>query len=539
MASLRSSGGLSARSVSSQKTGGRQGASQGSHAGGSFGGYSGGSFVGGVGSSLAGGAVGSLPARSVASQKTGSRQGASQGSHAGSSYGGYAGGSFVGGAGSSSAGGAVGSFVGGGVVGSEHGGQWGQWNQWSQASHEDQWSHASQPHSEGLLDAGEKATMQNLNDRLANYLEKVKELEDANAELERKIKEWYESHRSALVETDYSKYFKQIADLQAKILEAQVAKASIVLQIDNARLAAEDFKLKYETELMLCQSVETDINGLRRVLDELTLSKSDLESELESLTEELAALKKNHEEEMKAHQNDSQGDVSVEMHAAPGINLLALLTQTREQYERMAEENRRRAEEDFNQRSAELKQQISSGVEQVQSSKTEVSELRRSMQALEIEMQAQLAMKSTLEMDLAETEGTYCSQLAELQAKISIVEEQLVELREETERQSDEYNLLLDIKSRLEQEIATYQRLLEGSGGYSQVSQTKQQSDSGSKGYSSGGRSSYGGSSGYDRGSGTSSSAKEPIRTTRVITVTEDLVDGKPVSTKRQVQDHQ
>ncbi|XP_078501614.1 keratin, type I cytoskeletal 12-like [Lissotriton helveticus] len=536
MASLRSSGGLSARSVSSQKTGGRQGASQGSHAGGSFGGYSGGSFVGGVGSSLVGGAVGSLPARSVPSQKIGGRQGASQGSHAGGSFGGYAGGSFVGGAGSSLAGGAVGSYVGGGVVGSEHGGQWGHWNQ---ASHEDQWSHVSQPHSEGLLDAGEKATMQNLNDRLATYLDKVKELEDANAELERKIKEWYESHRSALVETDYSKYFKQIADLQAKILQAQVAKASVVLQIDNARLAGEDFKLKYETELMLCQSVETDVNGLRRVLDELTLAKSDLESELESLTEELAALKKNHEEEMKALLSDSHGDVSVEMHAAPGINLLALLTQTREQYERMAEENRRRAEEDFNQRSAELKQQISSGVEQVQSSKTQVSELRRSLQALEIEMQAQLAMKSALEKDLADTEGIYCSQLAELQAKISIVEEQLVELREESERQTDEYNLLLDIKSRLEQEIATYQRLLEGSGGYSQVSQTKQQSDSGSKGYSSGGRSSFSGSSGYDRGSGTSSSAKEPARTTRVITITEDLVDGKPVSTKRQVQDHQ
>ncbi|XP_078501613.1 keratin, type I cytoskeletal 12-like [Lissotriton helveticus] len=457
---------------------------------------------------------GGMQARSVSSQKTSVRQGASQGSHAGGSFGGFTGGSYFGGAGSSLAGAAVGRFV-GGLVGSEHGGQWGQSNQWGQASHEDQWSHASQQHSEGLLSAGEKATMQNLNDRLATYLDKVKELENANAELERKIKEWYAKHRPAPGEKDYSKYFKQIEELKAKILQAQVAKASVVLQIDNARLAAEDFKLKFENELMLRQSVETDINGLRRVLDELTLAKSDLESELESLTEELAALKKNHEEEMKAHQSDSQGDVSVEMHAAPGINLLALLTQTREQYERMAEENRRRAEEEFNQRSAELKQQISSGVEQVQSSKTEVSELRRTLQSLEIELQAQLAMKSTLEMDLAETEGNYCSQLAELQAKISIVEEQLVELREETERQSDEYNLLLDIKSRLEQEIATYQRLLEGSGGSSQVSQTKHQSDSGSKGYDLGERSSYSSSSRYDRGSGTGSSSKDPARTTR------------------------
>ncbi|PIO34045.1 Keratin, type I cytoskeletal 17 [Aquarana catesbeiana] len=314
---------------------------------------------------------------------------------------------------------------------------------------------------DGLLGGREKETMQNLNDRLASYLDKVHSLEKANAELEINIREWYEKQAPSSSH-DYSQYYKVIEDLRNKIHDATVVNANMILQIENAKLAGDDFRAKFETEHSFRLNVEADISGIRKVLDEMTLNRSDLELQVEGLKEELIYLKKNNEEEMNALRGQARGSVSVEMDAAPAVDLIKMLAQVRDEYETLSEINCKEVEDWYFKKTEELNREVASHSEQIQSSITEITDLKRILQGLEIELQAHLSMKSALERTLAETESQYCVQLSQLKDLVSGIEVQLVELRTDIERQNSEHKILMDVKTRLEQEISTYRRLLNG-----------------------------------------------------------------------------
>ncbi|VTJ88126.1 Hypothetical predicted protein, partial [Marmota monax] len=246
------------------------------------------------------------------------------------------------------------------------------------------------------------------------------------------------------------------------ITDAQLQNARCVLQIDNAKLAAEDFRLKFETERGMRLTVEADLQGLSRLFDDLTLRKTDLEVQIEELNKDLILLKKEHQEEVDVLRRQLGNTVNVELDAAPGLNLGDIMNEMRQKYEIMAQKNLQEAKEQFERQTEALQQQVLVNTEELKGMESQVTELRRTYQNLEIELQTHLSMKEALEHTLEDTKARYSNQLASIQGRLSSLESQLMQIRSDSERQSSEYSILLDIKTRLEQEIATYRHLLEG-----------------------------------------------------------------------------
>ncbi|XP_066503540.1 keratin 99 [Hoplias malabaricus] len=309
--------------------------------------------------------------------------------------------------------------------------------------------------------ANEKLTMQNLNNRLASYLEKVRSLEASNRKIELRIKDYYES-MSPVGRKDLTGYYSTIESLRKQIIARAMENAQIHLQLDNTNLACSDFKMKYEVEMNMRLAIEADLARLRRALGEMKLSQNNLELQMAGLQEELVYLKKTHEEEIHALRAQQSGSVDVQVDSGPSVSFEKVMEEMREQYELLIQKYRKDAEHWFHSKAESLKSQVSTSCTEIKTSQTVITDLNGKYQNLKIELDAAHMQNQVMETNVSDVAKRYSAQLSELQLRIYHLQEELQQINVSISQQSSEYQLLLDIKMRLEQEIAEYRRLLEG-----------------------------------------------------------------------------
>uniref|UniRef100_A0A674IFF5 IF rod domain-containing protein n=1 Tax=Terrapene triunguis TaxID=2587831 RepID=A0A674IFF5_9SAUR len=305
-----------------------------------------------------------------------------------------------------------------------------------------------------IVRTNEKEQLQGLNDRFVTYIEKVHQLEQHNRLLEAEVS--LLRQRQAEPSRLQQLYEQEIRELRSKVEELRHERDEAQLESQQLAQGLQRLREQCQEEARRREEAELALREYRKDVDHATLARLELEKKVESLLDEIAFLRKVHEEEVAELQASLQdAQVSVEVDVSKP-DLTAALKEIRMQYEVLSARNQQSAEEWYKSKFANFTEEAARSSDSIRQAKEEITEYRRQLQARNIEVEALRNANESLERQLQEAEERSNGEIHNLQETINQLENALRTTKGEMARHLREYQDLLNVKMALDIEIAAY-----------------------------------------------------------------------------------
>uniref|UniRef100_A0A2K6EF86 IF rod domain-containing protein n=1 Tax=Propithecus coquereli TaxID=379532 RepID=A0A2K6EF86_PROCO len=232
----------------------------------------------------------------------------------------------------------------------------------------------------------EKEQIKCLNSRFAAFIDKVRFLEQQNKLLETKW-QFYQNRQccESNLEPLFNGYIETLKR-EAECVEADSGR--LASELNHVQEVLEGYKKKYEEEVALRATAENEFVALKKDVDCAYLRKSDLEANVEALTQEIDFLRRLYEEEIRilnAHISDTS--VVIKMDNSRDLNMDCVIAEIKAQYDDIASRSRAEAESWYRSKCEEMKATVIRHGETLRRTKEEINELNRMIQRLTAEVE--------------------------------------------------------------------------------------------------------------------------------------------------------